>query len=74
MCRIGTKCGNHEIITSGVENADHSEGQYVNEVLLLGPIQLEKKIKSQACFEINIKFFKMFFSFKAMFTLWADSL
>ena len=43
MCRICTKCGNHEIVTSGVENADHSEGQYANEVLLLGPIQLENK-------------------------------
>ena len=31
------------MVTSGVENADHSEGQYVNEVLLLGTIQLEKK-------------------------------
>ena len=43
MCRICTKCENHEIVTSGAENADHWEGQCVNEVLSLEPIQLENK-------------------------------
>ena len=36
------------IVTSGAENADHSEGQYANEILLLGPIQLEKKNNKKA--------------------------